>query len=123
MTLQRRSFWAQRKLATISWFGLIATIVHFGWSSHTRPTIENMKISIIMCLLFLTLASFNSTSRHPFTSIGNLPAIGRGLGMTLCCFFIFILCNNWDDAREIISIIENKPTAAELKAYLFLSNL
>lgn len=114
--MAKRSFFAQKKLAVISWFGFIGLTIHFAWSSKERNTIENMRVSLLMSFIFLTLATFNTSSQHPYSTIGNLPAIGRGIGMTLCCILIFILCNNYEDARSVISIIENKPTQAELDA-------
>lgn len=116
MVTKKRSFFAQRKLATISWVGFIGTTVYLAWKTQERTTRENMQISLLMCLVFLTLATFNTSAQHPYSTIGNLPAIGRGLGMTLCCTLIFILCNKYEDARDVISIIERKPTAAELKS-------
>lgn len=116
--MAKRSFFAQKKLALISWFGFIGLTIHFAWSSEKRNTRENMQVSVLMCFLFLTLATFNTSNKHPYSTIGNLPAIGRGIGMTLCCILIFILCNNYEDARNVISILEKKPTQAELNAYL-----
>jgi len=39
----------------------------------------------------------------------------RGIILFYCCVLILVLSNNYDDAREVVSIFEAKPSEERLK--------
>jgi len=76
---------------------------------------ENLYYGTLCCLFVMTVYGLNSGTRAPFHSIGKIPQMIRGLHMVYLCILILIVVANYEDAREIVSIFNTKPSEETLK--------
>jgi hypothetical protein len=112
----QKSIWTHKKFGIITWFLVIGSVTYSAFNSHHYNFKENLFRAACLCFLFLAMALFNTSQAQPFTTIGTLAALPKGLAIGMVCLFIFILCANWDDARLIISVFEDLPSQERLAA-------
>ena len=95
---------------------MIALVIWSANISKDHSLKQNLYRSSILCTIFLALVGFNSAVRQPYITAGTAPQFMRGIIMFYCCVLIFVLSNNYEDAREIVSVFEAKPTQEKLDA-------
>jgi hypothetical protein len=98
------------QLAYSTWFLIIGIVIWSAREAQFHTFRENLFRGSVICMLFLAGVGFNSAKRQPYTTAGTAPQFMRGIIMFYCCALILILSNNYEDARTIISVFEDKPS-------------
>lgn len=111
---KRKKLLTTGQLAYSSWFLIIGLVIYSAYIAQFHNFKENLFRGCMICILFLAAVGFNSAKRQPFTTAGTAPQMMRGIIMFYCCALIMILSNNYEDARDIISVFEAKPSQDEL---------
>jgi hypothetical protein len=89
---------------------MVAAVIWSATVAKNYNMKENLFRGSILCILFLALIGLNSAKRQPYTTAGTAPQFVRGLIMFYVCVLILILSSNYEDARDIVSIFEAKPS-------------
>lgn len=111
----RRNLVTTGQLAYSSWFLVFGVTVWNAYQSHNYNLKENLLRGSLICILFLAFAGLNAAKRQPYTTAGTAPQFMRGIMLFYCCVLILVVSSNYDDAREIVSVFEEKPSEVRLK--------
>ena len=98
----------------LTWLITAAIITHQAYQSKDYDTKTNLARATGLCLLFISVALYNTSRNNPYSTLGRVQLMARGVSVVLVCVLIFIVTANYDDAREITSIFERLPTQAEI---------
>ena len=69
---------------------------------------------IVIALIYATIG-LNTSKRLPFTTIGFVPQMLRGIHMTYIAVLVLVLCSSYNIGREIIFIFDTPPTQEKLE--------
>lgn len=100
---------------TLSWVFNFGIICYFSFTSEERTTRDNQFIATFMIMMVISTIGLNTAERLPFTTIGKIPQMLRGIHITYICILIMIVTSKYEDARDIYLIFDKPPTEATLK--------
>ena len=90
------------------------TILYCAYSTEENNIRGNLFRASMACIVALTAFGINSSIRPPFTTIGKIPQLLRGVHMVYLCILIIMSCLNWSEARFLYSVFEDHPTEEAL---------